>query len=112
MTAEFDTSVHCQSQPNDPSRIMDFSRWSGPRWPPLFLLGAQKAATTSVATVLALCGLVSFGIPDERTGLIETCRKLHVPCKETLHPSIDLNTHDGRLNFEHLYCTSATRPLL
>ena len=69
-------------------------------WPPLYLLGVQKAATTSIAMGLLRCGSVCFGLPDAKTGVNPTCNGplggYNTPCKETMHPPIEVLTAAGQ----------------
>ena len=107
--AAFNPAWSCAKAPNTAPQL-DFSRWcpsgSDGCWPPLYLLGVQKAATTSVAQALIACGVVTFGMPDKITGSISDCEGENIPCKETLHPPIDVTKADGQRRFAHLYSTS------
>jgi hypothetical protein len=59
-------------------------------WPALYILGVQKAATTSVAESLETCGLTAFGLPTRSTVHFSAqCTALGHACKETLHPPLD-----------------------
>ena len=96
----------CHATP--PLHRVNFSsfapRGSNHAWPALYLLGAQKAATTSVVMALMQCGLVTGGLPSKNTGLMATCSSTgyNTPCKETLHSPINLKTAEGRARFTKL----------
>lgn len=93
----------CAKSPNT-HQVTDFAHFKGSGWPPLYLLGAQKAATTSLAGALIECGLVAFGMPFQRTDGKEMPYCSHnEPCKETLHPPIDITTSGGVKNFRNLH---------
>ena len=107
LSAVFDSSQHCRHIENHPPHTVDYRKFCDSKssgcWPALYLLGVQKAATTSIAVALMKCGSVAFGMPDESTGSIGTCGGVGVPCKETLHPPIDIRTKAGQGKFEKLY---------
>ena len=79
----------CATEPSSWSR--DFLSFCTPTddslgcWPSMFILGVQKAATTSVATVLSGCGLVSYAKndPDSEYQLPGRCSAEPDGCKES-----------------------------
>jgi hypothetical protein len=71
-------------------------------WPTSYILGVQKASTTSVAMALAQCGLASMAY--SRVDYAR-CKK-NVVCKETLHAPLDIRTDAGQSNFTQLYSST------
>jgi hypothetical protein len=71
-------------------------------WPTSFIIGVQKAATTSVGNALHQCGLGAMAYGSESFG---RC-KADVVCKETLHAPLDIRTNEGRDNFTKLYSSA------
>ena len=85
-------------------------------WPSMYLMGVQKAGSTSITMGLSSCGLVALGVPSNTSGpLPAPCDALNVPCKETLHDPIDLTSMAGTARFTSLYnpsqCGSMVGPL-
>ena len=104
LAADFDEQASCATaaHPGTALSFRGFCDDDGECYPPLYLLGMQKAATSSIAEVLMRCGLVSFGLPDGKTGKIGSCAIPGVPCKESLH-DVALETAEGRTKFRHLF---------
>ena len=96
------TSCEATHNPNPLDFRKNCAAGSRGCWPSLYLLGVQKAGTTSVAFALSHCGAVAFGIPDALTGPIENCEFRH-GCKEVLHqPSINGHASNNGSSPEHL----------
>ena len=75
-------------------------------WPPMYMLGVQKAATTSIVDVLWQCGQIALGLTaeGEHEPRNPTCHAgKNIPCKETLHDPVDLGVQKGRDRFTHMY---------
>jgi hypothetical protein len=93
------------SNPN-PLSFRSFCASDGKCWPSMYLLGVQKAATTSVAETLESCGVSAFGLPTRDTVHFPAGQECDVPyesCKETLHNPLDLATELGQQQFRGLY---------
>jgi hypothetical protein len=71
-------------------------------WPTTFIIGVQKAATTSVGNALHQCGLASMAYSSKK---FSRCPK-DVVCKETLHAPLDIRTSKGQQEFTGLYASS------
>ena len=90
----------CATKKN-PHAVTDFRKYCNHDgsgcWPAMYLLGVQKAATTSIADAMMQCGAVAFGMPNEDTGALPAggCNTLNAPCKEPLH--MPLTTAEGKL---------------
>lgn len=75
-------------------------------WPMMYIIGVQKAATTSVADLLAQHGLVAFGMPRKDNNLTNNngaCHDYHLGCKENFHNLANLRSDDGRRRFKSLF---------
>jgi hypothetical protein len=82
----------------------------------MYILGVQKAATTSIAATLETCGLAAFSLPTQHTVHFSegVCTQVGVPCKESLHPPLVelsgagkeiLQSQSKRKQFSELYST-------
>jgi hypothetical protein len=71
-------------------------------WPTSWIIGVQKAATTSVGNALHQCGLSSMAYSRAEYG---RCHK-DVVCKETLHAPLDVRTSSGMTAFTKLYSST------
>jgi hypothetical protein len=100
----------CDAMPNP--QALNFSAFCqtpdtkpGDCWPAMYILGVQKAATTSLADSLQGCGLAAYGLPTVNTVHFNegVCMHLGMPCKETLHPPLDLTTDLGKSQFTGLF---------
>ena len=90
---------------NHPLPFSEFCTDEGPCWPSMYIIGVQKAATSSLAKALDSCGLVAYALPTKETGFVSpsTCKKLYESCKETLHVPVDINSAVGQKQFTSLY---------
>ena len=107
-------SMCAQTAP--PTHATNFSAFCAPGstscWPALWLLGVQKAATTSIADAMMQCGQIAYGMPSTQTGPLPNggCSELGKPCKEVLHSP--LTTAAGQIGargkqlIPHLYDTT------
>ena len=105
-----DTMCHAQANPHPLDFQQNCPAGSTSCWPLLYLLGVQKAATTSVAMAMLDCGIAAFGMPDKVTGEISECDDEladgSMPCKETLHSPINISTNEGVGAFTRLQDTT------
>jgi len=97
----------CSTISQSPSDTIAFPN-EGANYPRLYLLGTQKAGTTSVAQSLKECGLVSFGIPTPSTNISLQCAVekgggYYHECKETLHSPITLIDDAHRDAFRRMH---------
>ena len=94
----------CASKPNPkPLNVSGFNAEGGHGvWPSMYVLGVQKAATTSVVGAMLQCGIIALGLP-KRDKWLAACPLQGKPCKEPLHTPIDLATQSGREIFTSLY---------
>ena len=72
-------------------------------WPPMYLLGVQKAATTSIVDALWQCGQVALGLTSNDVENPACHAGENIPCKEVLHSPIDLRTSTGRTLFTRMH---------
>ena len=98
----------CSQEANgDPLDVSGFCDYGSGCWPALYVLGVQKAATTSVVNAMLQCGVVALGSPSsDHAGEIPQCLQANNPCKEPLHYPIDLYDGGDRELFTSLYDTS------
>lgn len=127
--SDLDPSNECYSEANP--NPLNFSALCGLDggvgcWPALYLLGVQKAGTTSIADKLVQCSTAAVGFPTDETQLVSfECEGRYLPCKETMHATAEdvrlnsvrqdkmldpdvvffeaLKTKQGRGNFTNLY---------
>jgi hypothetical protein len=72
----------------------------------MYILGVQKAATTSVSAVLERCGLVAVGVSTHHTVKFTDPSNpcpIGAPCKETNHDPLNLKRHRDRKEFRQFY---------
>lgn len=109
MSSMDDNEVNCASEhhPHPFNFSSNCPPGSSSCWPALYLLGVQKAGTTSVTSGLMKCGAVAFGMAH---GEIPYCEK-GVGCKETLHPPANIMTDAGITVFTKLHDTTRCHEL-
>ena len=101
----------CGSEPN-PNPLVFEQNCAGKDgcWPLAYVIGVQKAATTSLANMMLQCGIVAYGSLNPHVHRLsdykDECPKYDFPCKEMLHDPIDIRTKSGRREYEQMHDTT------